>query len=86
MMEAATKRRQLDLNISKCSVIVFHNKRSGIIREKMNQMKQIKIGNYQILAKDKDKYLADFIHEGGLGKSDDTTITHWFGRIFSSII
>ena len=65
IMEAAMKRMQLDLNISKCSVIVFHNKRSGIIREKMNQMKQIKFRNDQILAKDKNKYLGDFIHEGG---------------------
>ena len=44
MIEAAMKRLQLDLFISKCSVIVFHNKRSGIIRKKINQMKQLKIG------------------------------------------
>jgi hypothetical protein len=86
MMEEAMKRMQLDLNISKCSVIVFHNKRSGIIREKMNKLKQLKIGNKQILAKDKDEYLGDFIHEGGLGKSAETTINHRFGRILSSII
>ena len=86
MMEAAMKRMQLDLNILKCSVIVFHNKRSEIIREKMNQLKQLKLGNEQILAKNKDEYLGDFIHEGGLGKSAETTINHRFGRIFSSII
>ena len=86
IMQAAMKRMQLDLNIAKCSVIVFHNKKSGIIREKMNKMKHIKIANNQILAKDKDEYLGDFIHEGGLSKSVETTINNRLGRIFSSMI
>ena len=86
MMESAMKRMQLDLNISKCSIVIFQNKRSALIREKINQMKSIKIGNEQILVKDKDEYLGDFIHEGGLGKSAKSTINHRYGRLFSSRI
>ena len=80
------KRMQLDLNISKCSSVIFQNKRSDKIRENINQLKSIKIGNEQIMVKDKDEYLGDFIHEGGLGKSAETTINHRYGRIFSSMM
>ena len=46
----------------------------------------LKIGNKQIMAKQKDAYLGDIIHEGGLAISAETTINHRYGRIFSSII
>ena len=61
------------------SVIVFNKKLSGIIREKMYQMKLLKIWNNLILAKDKVKVLE-------LGKSVETIINNRIGRIFSSMI
>ena len=86
IMETAMKRMQLDLNISKCSVIVFQNKRSEMIRNNINKMKSIILGSKEVLAKEKDEYLGDFLHESGLRKSVEVTINHRYGRIFSSII
>ena len=87
MMEAAMKRKQLDLNISKCSLIMFGNKRRAeTIRSNINKLGSLKIGNNQIMAKEKDAYLGDILHEGGLAISAETTINHRYGRIFSSII
>ena len=87
IMEAAMKRKQLKLNISKCSLIVFEKKkRMKSIRETINKMKNLKIGNEIIEAKEKDVYLGDCIHEEGLEKSVEATIVSRYGRIFSSII
>ena len=86
-MEAAVKRKQLSLNISKCSLIVFQkNTRINTIREAINNKKQLSICNTIIEAKEKDVYLGDILHEGGLSKSALATVTHRYGRIFSSMI
>merc|ERR1712086_334863 len=86
-MEAAMKRKQLKLNISKCSVIIFQkSKKVNIIREAINKQKLLKICDQQILIKEKDDYLGDVLHEGGLSKSVEATVAKRYGRIFSSII
>ena len=86
-MEAAMKRKQLSLNISKCSLIVFEKKkRIEAIRKSINQSKSLKIGQDIIKAKIKDDYLGDVIHEEGLEKSVEATIAKRYGRIFSSLI
>ena len=86
-MEAAVKRKQLSLNISKCSLIVFQkNTRINTIGEAINNKKQLSICNTIIEAKEKDVYLGDILHEGGLSKSALATVTHRYGRIFSSMI
>ena len=87
LMEAAMKRKQLQLNISKCSLIVFQkSKKINSIREAINKKKILKICNKTILVKEKDAYLGDILHEGGLASSAEATVTHRYGRIFSSII
>ena len=87
IMEAAMKRMQLDLNVSKCSVIVFgKKKRVETIRNQINNQKKLKIGEKIIEAKQKDDYLGDTIHEEGLEKSAEATIMKRYGRTLSSII
>ena len=86
-MEAAMKRKQLTLNISKCSLIVFEKKkRIEAIRKSINQSKALKIGQDVIEAKVKDDYLGDVIHEEGLEMSVEATIVKRYGKIFSSMI
>ena len=69
IMESAMKRKQLKLNITKCSLIVFEKKkRIESIRNSINENKSLKIGNDIIEAKVKDDYLGDVIHEEGLEK------------------
>ena len=87
IMESAMKRKQLKLNISKCSLIVFEKKkRIESIRKSINKEKSMKIGQDIIKAKIKDDYLGDVIHEEGLEKCVESTILKRYGRIFSSII
>ena len=86
-MEAAMKRKHLKLNISKCSVIIFQkSKQVNLIREAINKQKLLKICDQPILIKEKDDYLGDVLHEGGLSKSMEATVAKRYGRIFSSII
>ena len=68
--------------------IVFQkNTRINTIREAINKKKQLSICNTIIEAKEKDVYLGDILHEGGLSKSAlATVVTHRYGRIFSSMI
>ena len=69
VMEAAMKRKQLELNISKCSVILFQRgKKVKAVREAINKQKCLKIYDQDILVKEKDDYLGDVLHEGGLAK------------------
>ena len=56
------------------------------VRESINRLESLKIGNKVIKAKEKDAYLGDMIHEEGLEKSVEATITYRYGRIFNSII
>ena len=87
VMEAAMKRKQLQLNISKCSVILFQRgKKIKAVREAINKKKCLKIYDQDILVKEKDDYLGDVLHEGGLAKCVEATVAKRFGRIFSNII
>ena len=75
IMEAAMKRMQLKLNITKCSLIVFEKKKKiKCVRELINRQESLKIGNKVIQAKEKDAYLGDMIHEEGLENSVEATI------------
>ena len=87
LMEAAMKRKQLQLNISKCSIIIFQKgKKIQSVREAINKQKCLKICNQDILVKEKDDYLGDVLHEGGLPKCVEATVAKRFGRIFCNII
>ena len=86
-MEAAMKRKQLKLNISKCSLIVFDKKKKiEAIRKSINESKSMKIGQDIIKVKVKDDYLGEVNHEEGLEKSVESTIEKRYGRVFSSLI
>ena len=66
LIEFAMKRKQLSLHPGKCSILAFEKKNKvGQIRELINSGNSIKIGNQPILAKVKEEYLGDIIHEAG---------------------
>ena len=57
-MNSAMKRKQLDLNVEKCSTIVFGKKSQvATIREAINKDKSLRIGDNIIKIKEKDDYL-----------------------------
>ena len=45
----------------------------------------LKIGNQPVTVKEKDEYLGDILHEGGLAKGVRATIDKRYGRIVSAI-
>ena len=86
-IESALKRKQLTLNIEKCSVLIMEKtNRIGQMRELINKENSVKIGNQCIKAKEKDDYLGDIIHEGGLSESVKHTVNKRYGRIVSLIL
>ena len=86
-MEAAMKRKQLQLNITKCSLIIFQKgNKIQSVREAINKEKCLKICNEQIMVKEKDDYLGEVLHEGGLAKSVEATVAKRYGRILTNII
>ena len=84
-MEAVMKRKQLSFGIDKCSVIVF-DKNSKNVRENSNRANVIKISNEEIKIREKDTYLGDILHEGGLSQSVKATVDKRHGRTLSAII
>ena len=86
IMNAAMKRKQLELNVDKCGVIVF-DKRSKTkeTREAINLKCLLSIGGNKIKAKVQDKYLGDILHEGGLRQSVQATIDERYGKAFASL-
>ena len=87
IMNSAMKRKQLELNADKCCVIVFDRKsKAKSTREIINNNSLLSIGHQMIKAKEKDKYLGDILHEGGLGKSVEATIIDRYGKTFAAII
>ena len=86
-MEAVMKRKQLSLGIEKCSIITF-GKRSKVkaVREAINKEKSIQISNHTLKVKEKDEYLGDILHEGGLSSSVKATIDKRYSRVFWTII
>ena len=49
------------------------------------ELDQLSIGNQMIKAKVQDKYLGDILHEGGLEKSVEATISDRYGKTFAAI-
>ena len=49
------------------------------------ELDQLSIGNQMIKAKVQDKYLGDILHEGGLKKSVEATISDRYGKTFAAI-
>ena len=81
------KRKQLDLNIEKCSTIVFGKKSQvATIREAINRDKSLRIGDKIIKLKEKDDYLGDVLHETGLAASAKATVNKRCGKYFSAIL
>ena len=75
------KSKQLELNADKCCVIVFDRKsKAKSTREIINKNSLLSIGHQMIKAKEKDKYLGDILHEGGLGISVEATISDRYGK------
>ena len=79
------KRKQLSFGIDKCSVIVF-DKNSKNVRENLNRANVIKISNEEIKIREKDTYLGDILHEGGLSQRVKATVDKRHGRTLSAII
>jgi hypothetical protein len=87
IVNAAMKRKQLELNIDKCCVLIFDKKsKSKETREAINNNCLLSIGGLRIKAKVQDKYLGDILHEGGLRQSVQGTISETYGKAFSSIL
>ena len=86
-MNTIMKRKQLSFNIEKCSVLAFEKKRKvGKIREAINKEKRLTIGNQTVVAKEKDDYMGDTIHEAGVIKSVKCTVDKRYRRIVSAIV
>ena len=80
------RRKQLELNVDKCCVLVFDKKiRSKKSREAINNDCLLYIGGQKIKAKILEKYLGDSLHEGGLRQSIQATIIERYGKAFASI-
>ena len=86
-MSSAMKRKQLTLNIDKCSTIIF-GKKSLVqsMRNQINKDKSLTLDDKVILVKEKDDYLGDTLHEAGLSASAHATVSKRCGKIFSLII
>ena len=86
ILNAAMKRKQLDLNVDKCAVIVFDKKKkSKNSREAINKDQLLKIGDNMVKAKIQDKYLGDILNEGGLRKCVEATISDRYGKAFNAL-
>ena len=87
IMNAAMKRKQLELNVDKCCVLIFDKKsRRRASREAVNSSGLLSIGKNLIKAKIQDKYLGDILNEGGLAQSVKETISDRYGKAFNSIM
>ena len=87
IIENVIKRKQLTLSIPKCSVIVFDRKnRIGQVRKAINEGRSLEICNKNVEVREKDEYLGDVIHEGGIAKSVRATVDKRYGRIKSVIL
>ena len=86
IMNAAMKRKQLELNTDKCCVLIFDTKlKRKSTREAINLNCLLTIGGNKIKAKQQDKYLGDILNEGGLKASVQATINERYGKSYSTI-
>ena len=86
IMNAAMKRKQLELNVDKCCVIIFDKRsKSKATREAINKKGLLTIGKHMIKAKPQDKYLGDILNEGGLAQSMKETVNDRYGKAFNTI-
>jgi hypothetical protein len=86
IMNAAIKRKQLEINVDKCCVVVFDKKsRSKETRKAINQNSLLSLDGNRVKAKEQDKYLGDILNEGGLKQSVEATISERYWKAFASI-
>ena len=86
VINAAMKRKQLELNVAKCGVIIFDKKqRAKQTRDAINTNSLLTIGKDKVKAKAQDKYLGDILSEGGLRSSVEATISDRYGKAFAAI-
>ena len=86
IMNAAMKRKQLELNVDKCCVIIFDKRsKSKATRDAINKKGLLTIGKHMIKAKPQDKYLGDILNEGGLAQSMKETVNDRYGKAFNTI-
>ena len=63
-------------------IFQFQHARINTIREAINKEKSLNICKTTIVAKEKDEYLGDILHEGGLSKSALATVTIYMEEFF----
>ena len=82
IMEAAMKRKQLSLNISKCSVVFFGKGRKiRETREKINNSGILKLCEEPLKVKNRLEYLGEILHEEGISKSSEETVKKRSGKV-----
>ena len=86
-MSQAMKIKQLELNVDKSGVIIFGNKKKTLNHKNEIESKQcLTIDGLKVKIKSQDKYLGDYLHEGGLAKSAETTINKRYGVCLNEIL
>ena len=87
LISEAVKIKQLELNVDKSGVIIFGNKKEvDKIMNNVEKDKCFSIDGLPVKVKLQDKYLGDYLHSAGLGKSTEATITKRYGPCLTSIL
>ena len=87
LISKAMKLKQLDLNVDKCGTIIFgKNKQVQQLKQTIEEGKRLTIDGSEVKVKLEDKYLGDYLHSGGLGKSAETTINKRFGVCLNEVL
>ena len=87
LMSSAMKRKELSLNIDKCSALSSVN--CAIvqsIRDQINRENSLTLDDKVIKVKEKEDYLGDTLHEAGLAMSAQAIVNKRCGRTFSLLI
>ena len=80
------KMKQLELNIDKSATIIFGRKKQvQTLKSFIEKNRSLTINDVEVKIKNEDKYLGDYIHTGGLGKSVETTVNKRYGVALTSI-
>ena len=83
----AMKMMQLELNVDKSGTIIFgRQKRVEEIRSFIEKHKSLTINDVLVKIKNEEKYLGDYIHCFGLGKSVEVTVNNRYGAALTSVI
>ena len=87
LMSKAMKRKQLELNVDKSGIIIFGNvKKVRSMKKTIEENKSITIDGLEVKVKLEDKYLGDYLHSGGLGKSVETTVNKRYGVCLNELL